>query len=81
MFVVWFGLDSLPCVVHETLNIRLRSRAVSTNNLLPIMEDGVVERRETLRSIRRQQQNILDGLRTAVVERFFNGGQLHGDQT
>ena len=73
MFVVWFWIDSLPCVVHELFDILFRYRTMFSNFLLPIVEDRIVEWGKTLRSIRWHEYNLDDRLWTTIMECLEDG--------
>src|SRR4051812_1760908 len=68
VLVVRCWVHLLPRVVHDLLDVVCRERTVLAALLLPVMEERVVQRRDALGSVGRQQLYLLDGLRAAVAE-------------
>ena len=56
------GRQFVPCVSHDLLNSSFSDWAALAADLLPVVEQRVVERAHALGSVRRHEQDVFDGL-------------------
>ena len=71
--IVGSRLHLHPCVAHHALDCPESQRTVLAAFLLPVMEQSVIQWTQSLGSIRRQEDNVFDGLRAAVTKGLTNG--------
>src|SRR5680860_30887 len=74
--IVGSRLHLHPCIAHDTLDGPEGHWTVLAALLLPVMEQCVVQWTQSLGSIRREENDVFDGLRAAVSKCLANGVQI-----
>ena len=70
---MWSGFHFHPRVAHHTLDGPEGNWTVLATFFLPVVEQRVVQWAQSLGSIRREEDNVFDGLRATVAKSLTNG--------
>lgn len=63
----------VPCIGHHSLDDAMGDRTALAAQLLPIVEESVVQWRHALGSVGGHEKNVFDRLRAAIMERLTYG--------